>query len=327
MLLGLARSRDKPSPFAHVCADSGSLLVLCPPASQSVDFMSRELVWKMHFEIARLEDRVAELCTLVEEELGTSHSTTSSCSSPRRRSSTSDYDGREPAVLRPTVSPQLAPLPPSSSSSLSSSVPCSQPLPSSTPPTTSTVLSPLLLSSPSVGVPLPLGLPGPASVSASASPPSRPSSRLGSHAALDIAAALAAVLPPGFVPTPLGQATPDAVGTEREMCMIRAREAYARSAIGCPLNLRWKVWLAGARSELGFGKEAIARRLLDRASAEVWCRRVGRGRGGVKSWVSYLSPALSPTITAPPRHDNHNRKPQSQPTSAVTISCPVVCGQ
>jgi len=30
----------------------------------------------------------------------------------------------------------------------------------------------------------------------------------------------------------------------------RAREAYVSSALACPLNLRWKVWLAGARMEL-----------------------------------------------------------------------------
>jgi hypothetical protein len=56
---------------------------------------------------------------------------------------------------------------------------------------------------------------------------------------------------------------------ERASCMQRARDAYVRSALGCPANLRWKVWLAGARSELGFGREDNARKLLDRAQREV----------------------------------------------------------
>lgn len=50
--------------------------------------MSRELVWKMYFEIARLEDRVAELCALVQEELEPRSGDAESDSHPTSRTPT-----------------------------------------------------------------------------------------------------------------------------------------------------------------------------------------------------------------------------------------------
>mmetsp|Transcript_30586 Transcript_30586/g.42193 ORF Transcript_30586/g.42193 Transcript_30586/m.42193 type:complete len:1186 (+) Transcript_30586:404-3961(+) len=47
------------------------------------------------------------------------------------------------------------------------------------------------------------------------------------------------------------------------------RQAYAESVRHCPSNLLWKVWLAGARTEINFGHIQIGRRLLRRALKEV----------------------------------------------------------
>jgi len=49
----------------------------------------------------------------------------------------------------------------------------------------------------------------------------------------------------------------------------RARHAYVQSVLRCPVNLRWKVWLAGARAELAHGNMDKARQLLDRALVDV----------------------------------------------------------
>lgn len=43
------------------------------------------------------------------------------------------------------------------------------------------------------------------------------------------------------------------------------RYNYAQSLISCPSNLRWKVWLAGARLELAAGQLAVTRKLLRKA--------------------------------------------------------------
>ncbi|GBG29162.1 Pre-mRNA-splicing factor CLF1 [Hondaea fermentalgiana] len=49
----------------------------------------------------------------------------------------------------------------------------------------------------------------------------------------------------------------------------RARHAYVQSVLRCPVNLRWKVWLAGARAELAHANMEKARQLLDRALVDV----------------------------------------------------------
>jgi len=49
----------------------------------------------------------------------------------------------------------------------------------------------------------------------------------------------------------------------------RARHAYVQSILRCPVNLRWKVWIAGARAELAHGHPDKAARLLDRAMLDV----------------------------------------------------------
>eukprot|EP00949_MAST-11_sp_MAST-11-sp1_P002065 g2065.t1 len=50
----------------------------------------------------------------------------------------------------------------------------------------------------------------------------------------------------------------------------QARTEYANSIVYCPQNLRWKIWLAGARTELGLGgNEAAARHLLKQAMVDV----------------------------------------------------------
>jgi hypothetical protein len=161
--------------------------------------MSRELVWKVYFEMARLEDRVVEICGMVAEEL---HRTPSS----------------HPAVL-PTAS----------------------------------------------------GLPYPYGRAPAAAPALRPCRQLPpSHAAAtEIVAAMPTVLSTAGLAPPLAHATDDGVLAEAELCMARSRDAYVSSVMHSPVNLRWKVWLSGARTELGFGNEAVARRLLDRASKEV----------------------------------------------------------
>ena len=46
------------------------------------------------------------------------------------------------------------------------------------------------------------------------------------------------------------------------------RYNYAQSLVACPSNLRWKVWLAGARLELAAGQLAVTRRLLRKAYEE-----------------------------------------------------------
>lgn len=44
-----------------------------------------------------------------------------------------------------------------------------------------------------------------------------------------------------------------------------ARTAYTMSALHCPEMLRWKVWVAGARTEMACGKVYVAGQLLERA--------------------------------------------------------------
>ena len=48
-----------------------------------------------------------------------------------------------------------------------------------------------------------------------------------------------------------------------------ARECFAKSLLSCPGNLRWKVFLAGARMELSAGKVSVAKALLRQAKLEV----------------------------------------------------------
>ena len=54
----------------------------------------------------------------------------------------------------------------------------------------------------------------------------------------------------------------------RDALLASARQALIRSALACPANLRWKIWLAGARLEVGAGHAYRARRLLCQALAE-----------------------------------------------------------
>ena len=79
----------------------------------------------------------------------------------------------------------------------------------------------------------------------------------------------------------LSYATEDSVVAERDMCIRRFREAYKAAADSCPDNLRWKVWLSGARSELCANNERTARKLLARADSEV---RVFPWRFPVTRW-------------------------------------------
>lgn len=55
----------------------------------------------------------------------------------------------------------------------------------------------------------------------------------------------------------------------RDHLLNHARVALVRSLLTCPSNLRWKVWLAGARLELSAGSLIKARKLLCKAFAEV----------------------------------------------------------
>ena len=75
--------------------------------------------------------------------------------------------------------------------------------------------------------------------------------------------------------------------------VILARKAYTMSALHCPEMLRWKVWVAGARSEMACGNVHIAGQLLERAmkcvptkaKAQVVldCSRVKEFTGALKS--------------------------------------------
>ena len=55
---------------------------------------------------------------------------------------------------------------------------------------------------------------------------------------------------------------------ERNGHLQRARIAYMHSVATCASNLRWKVWLGGARTELCHAKFDVAAMLLDRAFTE-----------------------------------------------------------
>ncbi|CAM9957386.1 unnamed protein product, partial [Ectocarpus fasciculatus] len=55
----------------------------------------------------------------------------------------------------------------------------------------------------------------------------------------------------------------------RDSLLGPCRSAYAHAVLTCPHNLRWKVWLAGARMELAAGNCLHAQRLLNRAFQEV----------------------------------------------------------
>ncbi len=55
----------------------------------------------------------------------------------------------------------------------------------------------------------------------------------------------------------------------RNKMYASARVVLVKSLLGCPANLRWKIWLAGSRLELSAGSLHKARLLLCRAYAEV----------------------------------------------------------
>ena len=89
----------------------------------------------------------------------------------------------------------------------------------------------------------------------------------------------------------------------RDMLFGEARKALVRSVLACPTNLRWKVWLAGARLELGAGRVDRARRLLCQALLEApnksrsWiyleCSRVEEYSGNVSAARRILQRAAS----------------------------------
>jgi la-related protein 1 len=60
-----------------------------------------------------------------------------------------------------------------------------------------------------------------------------------------------------------------AIPKARDELLERCRHCYVEAVLSSPSNLRWKVWLAGARTELGTGKVEAARALLRRAFQEV----------------------------------------------------------
>lgn len=60
-----------------------------------------------------------------------------------------------------------------------------------------------------------------------------------------------------------------AIPAVRGELLGRCRQCYVDAALTAPSNLRWKVWLAGARTELGAGRVDFARALLRRAFCEV----------------------------------------------------------
>jgi tetratricopeptide (TPR) repeat protein len=56
---------------------------------------------------------------------------------------------------------------------------------------------------------------------------------------------------------------------QANLTLVKCREAYVQSIILCPVNLRWKGWLASARTELIAGRNEEARLLLNKALEEV----------------------------------------------------------
>lgn len=80
------------------------------------------------------------------------------------------------------------------------------------------------------------------------------------------AASLAAMVRVMRMPQPVPK---DAVAKARDEFLGRCRRCYVEAVLSSPSNLRWKVWLAGARTELGTGNMEVARALLHRAFQEV----------------------------------------------------------
>jgi hypothetical protein len=58
-------------------------------------------------------------------------------------------------------------------------------------------------------------------------------------------------------------------GEAKQVTLQRCKEAYVQAVLLCPTNLRWKCWLASARTELISGRLPQARLLLNRALDEV----------------------------------------------------------
>ena len=61
----------------------------------------------------------------------------------------------------------------------------------------------------------------------------------------------------------------DAYNLDANKWVALARTAYTMSSLHCPEMLRWKVWVAGARTEIACGNVMIAGQLLERALKSV----------------------------------------------------------
>ncbi len=87
----------------------------------------------------------------------------------------------------------------------------------------------------------------------------------------------------------------------RDELLGEARKALVRSVLACPSNLRWKVWLVGARLEINAGQIVRARRLLcqalceaplkSRASVYLECSRIEEYCGNVDAARKILQKA------------------------------------
>ena len=81
------------------------------------------------------------------------------------------------------------------------------------------------------------------------------------------------------------------LASARNELLDEARKALIRSVLACPSNLRWKIWLVGARLEINAGQVVRARRLLcqalmeaplkSRASVYLECSRIEEYSGNV----------------------------------------------
>ena len=233
--------------------------------------ISRELVWKVHFEAARMEERAAELCGIVAEFLFTQSATRSGPPSPRSAA--------------PGVTSTPAPSPPRGAAAMTTPPrhsgagagvidarlnACAAQLQqvSASPPSAAMLKSLLRRSDRSSHGGGGGGGGGSGGGSGSGS---------GSGSEADGHDADAAVSQQPTLPHPDAMLPPhaddptsaDAALTEAELCFMRARSAFVLAALHAPVNLRWKVWLAGSRMELGAGREDVARKLLVRGLAEV----------------------------------------------------------
>ncbi|CBN74834.1 conserved unknown protein [Ectocarpus siliculosus] len=283
-------------------------MVVCSRAKETVekakDCISKELVWKVHFEAAQIEERLASVCA---KEIATR-----SLQAAAAAAAAGAKRAPPAAANAATGGGATAAAPPAAAKS---SGPANVPLTPMTPRELREKLRQPSSPSPAAGR---VDLPATSSAAATADPAAVPvaaaaaaatgggggvgvgeaetsidlvrSEALPSSSAGQVAAAAAAAAAAGS--KGLGDSGAEAGGVAvadvdgggggggggggivseaqaRNSLLGPCRSAYAHAVLTCPHNLRWKVWLAGARMELAAGNCLHAQRLLNRAFQEV----------------------------------------------------------